>query len=192
MRGSEGQRRPPTHFSSPLGAWGSGATADSPRLHQPDGCRFRLHAPGFLSPASGPSAFQGPGVRAAQEVSQPGEALGAVRGAPSPAPTGRRTCSGRGRRCISSLPWNNWRPNQGSQLANTSDLSWPITALASQGAGPRPTLQPRCEWQASGARRLHCCGASAIADPLPGMPFSASAELTSTCLSDLRLLHGFD
>lgn len=73
-------RKPFEAFLLPiLGAWGPRvricAAARRPRLHQPDGSRVRPHAPGVLSPPSGPSALQGPGVRAAQEVSQPGEAL---------------------------------------------------------------------------------------------------------------------
>lgn len=57
--------------SSLLGAW-TGATAG---LHQPGGGRVWLHAPGTFPPPSGTSALQGSSVRAAEEISQPGEAL---------------------------------------------------------------------------------------------------------------------
>ncbi|XP_053433153.1 exostosin-like 1 isoform X3 [Nycticebus coucang] len=62
------------------GAWGpkvrAKAPAPSPGLHQPDGSSVWPHAPGVLLLASGPGVVQGPGVGAAQEVPQPGEALG--------------------------------------------------------------------------------------------------------------------
>lgn len=68
---------PLRHFSSSssssslLGAW-TGATAG---LHQPDGGRVWLHAPGAIPPPSGASALQGSSVHAAEEISKPGEAL---------------------------------------------------------------------------------------------------------------------
>lgn len=77
-----------------------------------------------------------------------------------------------------SPPWAIWGLNRGAQLAKMSDPDWPIIVLAPAGgsASPHPPAQQPI------AQRLLCLRVSAGADP--------SAELTSTCLSNPRLLRG--
>lgn len=133
---------PPMIFLPLLGGWRPGTCACRPRLPQPDGDGVRPHAPGVLSPPSGPSALQGPSVRVAQEVSQPGEALREMRGDSSFTPRGR-CMPGRGGYAqtpppLGLLGTQSRRPvgqHSTSRLANDSPR-------ARRRAGPRPTLQP--------------------------------------------------
>jgi len=185
--GSEGQS-PPTRFSSPLGAWGPRVAAASPELHQSDGGGVWLHAPGLLSPPSGPSTLQGPRVRAAQEVSQPGEALGRTNRAPALLPGGTAPAGEEGGGSSPSLGTSGEPIKADSQHVRS--------LLANQPNAPelRGLAPPSSPMASGGSQVPGTCSAtvpSPIADPLPGMPFSASLrELSSTCLSDLRLLHG--
>lgn len=139
--GFRGQRRPPKRFSSPLGAWGPRPAAAGPGLHQSDGGRVWLHASGLLSPSSGPSTVQGPGLGAAQEVPQPGEALAWTSKAPSPAPGGRCSCRGLGGGSAPSLGRSEEQSrlpvsqHVGSLLANHPNAR-------SCGASPHPPVPP--------------------------------------------------
>lgn len=175
--GSEGQRRPPTHFSSPLDSWGPRVAAAGPGLHQSDGGGVWLHAPGFFSPPSGPSALQGPGVRAAQEVSQPGEALGRTSSAPSPAPGGTaREGAGRAQpppfghlETQSRLPVSQ---HVRSLLANQP-------SAPRRGASPHPPLQQLLAGRRCPALTLRLC---------PHLSLILCLEFLSQLLCGSRLL----
>ncbi|XP_053433154.1 exostosin-like 1 isoform X4 [Nycticebus coucang] len=168
------------------GAWGpkvrAKAPAPSPGLHQPDGSSVWPHAPGVLLLASGPGVVQGPGVGAAQEVPQPGEALG------GPAEILGLLLGGGAPTCkFSLLPWDVREPIM--TVTQTSGLA--LLANHSHGA-LRGGASSYCQ-AALGVAGLRCARRLPLGVSL-GFPLAWNAvlcfctQITSACVSDPSLL----